>query len=160
AQSYTNHNQWTNEARYGAMVDAKQYLNGESGSLVDYNCELEKYGELKGLIAGTTSIAGAATPPSNKGCYGTLARTIDQSPNGLGSDHVQVATLFPTKATADGVCTNFGTGKTNAYLIHIGEGVDQTALNEFTKLGTITTMPGCLYSPKTTIVHGTALGDA
>jgi cytosine/adenosine deaminase-related metal-dependent hydrolase len=155
-QSYTNHNQWPNDPHYSAMVDAKQYLNGEGSSPVDYNCEMEKYGELKGLIAGTTSIVGAANP-ANKGCYGTLARTIDQSPNGLGFDDVQVATLFPSKSAADGVCSNLSDGSTHAYLIHIAEGTDASALAEFAKLGTITTDAGCLYAPQTTIVHGTAL---
>jgi hypothetical protein len=159
SMSYGNHNQWTGEARYSAMVDAKQYLNGEGTSPVDYGCELDKYGELKGLVAGTTSIVGAANP-TNRACYGSLARTIDQSPNGLGTDKVQVATLFPSTATADGVCSNFTSGKTDAYLIHDGEGVDATALAEFGKLETITTTDGCLYDPKTAIVHGTAFGDA
>jgi 5-methylthioadenosine/S-adenosylhomocysteine deaminase len=157
-QVYTNHNQWTNEARYGAMVDAKQYLNGEGSSPVDYGCEMDKYGEIKGLIAGTTAIVGAANP-ANRACYGTLSRTIDQSPNGLGADKVQVATLFPATSAADGVCTNFGTGKTDAYVIHVAEGVDATALKEFTTLGTVTTTDDCLYAPKTAIVHGAALGD-
>jgi cytosine/adenosine deaminase-related metal-dependent hydrolase len=49
-------------------------------------------------------------------------------------------------------------GQTEAYVIHIAEGTDQTALNEFTKLGTVTTTDGCLYAPQTTIVHGVALG--
>ncbi len=159
AKAYGNHDQWPAEPRYSAMVDAKQYLNGESGSPWSYGCEMNKYGELKGLVAGTTSIAGAANP-ANKACYGTLARTIDQSPNGLGTgDKVQVATLFPTKSAADGVCDNFADGSTDAYLIHIAEGVDTTAFNEFAKLRTITTTPDCLLSPKTTIVHGTALGE-
>jgi hypothetical protein len=155
--SYANHNQWTNEARYGAMVDCKQYLNGEGSSPVDYGCEMDKYGELKGLVAGTTSIVGAANP-ANRACYGSLARTIDQTPNGLGADKIQVATLFPATSAADGVCNNFASGSTDAYVIHVGEGVDQTALKEFDTLGTVTTTDGCLYSPKTTIVHGAALG--
>ncbi|NUP13413.1 MAG: amidohydrolase family protein [Polyangiaceae bacterium] len=157
-QAYNNHNQWTNEARYGAMVDAKQYINGEGSSPVDYGCELDKYGELKALVAGTTSILGAANP-ANRACYGSLARTIDQTPNGLGADKIQVATLFPSTSAADGVCTNFGDGDTDAYVIHIAEGVDQTALNEFSTLETVTTMDGCLYAPQTTVVHGVALGD-
>jgi hypothetical protein len=158
-KAYGNHNQWTAEARYSAMVDAKQYLNGEGTSTpVDLGCEMNKFGELKGLVAGTTSIAGAANP-TNRGCYGSLARTIDQSPNGLGVDKVQVATLFPTKTSADGVCANLASGSTNAYLIHIAEGIDTSALGEFAKLGTITTTPNCLYAPQTTIVHGTALGE-
>jgi hypothetical protein len=37
---------WTSDPRYGALVDAKQYLNGRR-SAVDYGCEMEKYGELK-----------------------------------------------------------------------------------------------------------------
>ena len=158
-KAYGNHNQWTNEARYSAMVDAKQYLNGEGTSPVDYGCELDKYGELKALVAGTTSIVGAANP-ANRACYGTLARTIDQTPNGLGADKVQIATLFPATAAADGVCTNFADGDTDAYLIHVAEGVDDRAEKEFATLNTVTTVDGCLNSPKTAIVHGTALGDA
>ena len=154
---YTNHNQWTNEARYGAMVDAKQYLNGEGNSPIDRGCELNKYGELKGVIAGTTAIVGAANP-ANRLCYGSLARTIDQTPNDLGQDKIQVATLFPATATADGVCSAISGDTTDAYLIHIGEGVDATAKSEFTKLQTVSTVDGCLFKPETSIVHGTVLG--
>src|SRR5262249_26019664 len=103
-------------------------------------------------------IQGSANP-ADKGCYAGLARTIDQAPNGLVADKVQTATIFPTQSSADGVCSNFGLGKTDAYVIHIAEGVDQTARNELGKLGTITTSSQCRYQPKTTIVHGTALGD-
>jgi hypothetical protein len=157
-KAYSNHNQWPGEARYSAMVDTKQYLNGEGASTWDYGCEMDKFGELKGLVAGTTSIAGSANP-ANRACYGSLARTIDQSPNDLGVDTVQAATLFPTKASADGVCANFTSAKTTAYLIHIAEGTDATALGEFAKLGALTTTPNCLFAAQTTIVHGTALGD-
>jgi 5-methylthioadenosine/S-adenosylhomocysteine deaminase len=157
-QAYDNHNQWTNDARYGALVDAKQYLNGEGTDQADFGCELDKYGELKALVAGTTSMVGAANP-ANKACYGGLVRSVDQTPNGLGTDKVQVATLFPATAAADGVCNNFASGKTDAYLIHVAEGVDATARKEFATLNTVTTEDGCLYSPKTAIVHGIALGD-
>lgn len=160
-RAYGNHNQWPGEARYSAMVDAKQWLNNEAGPTpqADIGCEMDKFGELKGLVAGTTSIAGSANP-ANRACYGSLARTIDQTPNDLGSDKVQAATLFPTATSANGVCNNFASGSTAAYLIHIAEGIDTTALGEFGKLGTVTTTAECLYAPQTTIVHGTALGDA
>ena len=157
-QSYTNHNQWTSSPRYGALVDTKQYLNGESGSPVSLGCELDKYGELKGLIAGTTSIQGSATP-GNKACYGSLARTIDETPNGLDDDKIQTGTLFPSTSAADGVCANFTSGKTDAYVVHIAEGTDAVAKKEFATLYTISTVDGCLFSPKTTIIHGAALGD-
>ena len=157
-QLYSNHTQYTNEARYRAMVDAKQYLNGEA-SPVDYNCEMNKYGELKGLLAGTTSIVGAANP-QDRGCYGSLARTIDQAPNDLADDAVQAVSLFPSTASADAVCNNFASGSTDAYLVPIGEGRNAAALNEFTMLNSVTTIDGCLYAPQTAIVNGSALGDA
>jgi 5-methylthioadenosine/S-adenosylhomocysteine deaminase len=155
---YTNHNQWPNDPRYKAMVDAKQYLNGEAGSPVSIGCEMDKYGELKALIAGTTSVVGSANP-ANRTCYGSLARTIDQTANGLGADAIQAATIFPSTSAADSVCANLADGSTDAYVIHIGEGVDAPSLAEWNKLGTISSADGCLYDPRTTIVHGTALGD-
>jgi cytosine/adenosine deaminase-related metal-dependent hydrolase len=156
--NFTNHNQWPARARYKALVDAKQYLNGE-GSPVKIGCELLKYGELKGLIAGTTSIVSAAIP-SDQACFGSLARTIDQRANGLASDKVQTATPFPSQDTADRVCANIATGQTESYVIHIAEGVDDTAHKEFQKLFDVTTKKGCLFSPKTAIVHGAMLDEA
>lgn len=166
---YENHDQWPQDARYGAMVDTKQYLNGEI-AILDANgvsakidpplgCEMNKYGEMKGIVAGTTSIVGAANP-LDKLCYGSLARTIDQRPNDLADDKVQVATITPSKTTADGVCQKFTEDLTDAYLIHRGEGVDEYSRSEFDKLGMLTTEAGCLYAPETTIVHGTAFGAA
>lgn len=168
-KAYLNHDQWTQETRYGAVVDAKQYLNGElaipgpngmSAKIPNpLGCEMNKYGEMKGLVAGTTSIVGSANP-LDKICYGSLARTIDQKPNDLAEDKIQVATLTPSGATADSVCQKFAEDLTDAYVIHRGEGVDETSRAEFDKLGTLTTTPGCLYAPETTVVHGTAFGEA
>ncbi len=155
---YSNHNQWPNEAKYKALVDTKQYLNSET-STVSLGCEMNKYGELKALIAGTTSVQGSANP-ADKQCYGSVARTIDQAPNDLGFDKIQTATIFPSRSAADAVCNNMLTGKTDAYAIHVGEGVDATARREYATLGTITTTPECLLNEKTAIIHGTALGDA
>jgi hypothetical protein len=172
AQVYTNHNQWTGEARYAAMLDVKQCLVNDSqgkptwcantpygtstGSL---RCEFDKYGELKGLIAGTTSIVGL--PGTSSACFGSIARSIDVSQNGLGTDTIQTSATFPpSKTSADGVCSNFAAGTTTAYLIHVGEGTDAAALGEFGTLGSVTTTPDCLYAPQTTITHGTAFTAA
>ncbi|CAN5919427.1 hypothetical protein BH11MYX2_BH11MYX2_14030 [soil metagenome] len=155
---YTNHKQWTNELKYKALVDTKQYLNGES-SPVSLGCEMDKYGALKHLIAGTTSIQGSANP-TDKACFGSVARTIDTSANGLDDDHMQTATIFPSADSANSVCANIASGRTSAYVIHIGEGTDAIARRELTQLASITTTPECLYSPHTTIVHGTAMDDA
>jgi cytosine/adenosine deaminase-related metal-dependent hydrolase len=169
---YTNHNDWTAEPRYAAMLDVKQCLVNDSqgkptwcantpygtaaGSL---RCEFDKFGELKGLVAGTTSIVGL--PGTSAACFGSIARSIDVAENGLGSDAIQTSSTFPpSKTSADGVCSNFASGTTKAYLIHVGEGTDARALGEFATLGSVTTTAGCLYAPQTTITHGTAFGAA
>ncbi|CAN5763427.1 hypothetical protein BH09MYX1_BH09MYX1_14870 [soil metagenome] len=163
-----NHSEWTSEPRYGAMLDVKQCLANDSqgkpawcaqtpygtpaGSL---RCEMDKWGELKGLIAGTTSIVGL--PGTAAACFGSIARSIDVAQNGLGSDKVQTSAIFPpSKASADGVCANFASAKTDSYLIHVGEGTDSKALAEFAQLGAASTVPNCLFAPQTAITHCTA----
>ena len=165
-QVYQDHDQWPSEARYKAMLDVKQCLVNDSqgkpawcaqtpygsaaGSL---RCEVDKWGELKGLVAGTTSIVGLAG--TTEACFGSLARSIDAAQNGLGQDKLQTSALFPPSSPSS-VCTNFASGKTDAYVIHAGEGTDAKALAEFATLGTLTTPNGCLYASQTTITHGVA----
>ncbi|MGZ3441217.1 MAG: amidohydrolase family protein, partial [Polyangia bacterium] len=92
-------------------------------------------------------------------CFGSVARSIDVSQNGLGTDSIQTSATFPpSKTSADGVCANFASGTTTAYLIHCGEGTDAKSLAEFATLSSVTTTPGCLLAPQTTITHGTAFG--
>ena len=170
AKVYTNHNDWTTEPRYAAMLDVKQCLANDSqgkptwcantpygtaaGSL---RCEIDKFGELKGLIAGTTSIVGL--PGTSSACFSSVARSIDVAQNGLAQDSIQTSAIFPpSKTSADGVCANFASGATTAYLIHCGEGTDTQSLDEFATLSSVTTTPGCLLAPQTTITHGTAFG--
>jgi cytosine/adenosine deaminase-related metal-dependent hydrolase len=167
-QLYDDHEMWTSEPRYGAMLDVKQCLVNDSqgkpawcantpygtsaGSL---RCEVDKFGELKGLVAGTTSIVGL--PGTSSACFGSLARSVDVSQNGLGMDKIQTSATFPP-SNGTGVCTNIASGKTDAFLVHVGEGKDPRALGEFARLGTSTTPAGCLYAPQTTITHGVAFG--
>jgi 5-methylthioadenosine/S-adenosylhomocysteine deaminase len=163
---YMNHDQWPSDPKYLAMLDVKQCLVNDSqgkpawcantvygtaaGSL---RCEADKWGELKGLIAGTTSIVGL--PGTSSACFGSLARSVDVAQSGLNQDSIQTSATFPP-SNGTGVCTNIGTGKTTAFLVHTGEGIDPKSLNEFATLGTTATPNGCLYAPQTTITHGTA----
>jgi hypothetical protein len=166
---YRDHNEWTNDVGYHAMLDVKHCLANDSqgkpawcaqtpygtaaGSL---RCEMDKFGELKGLIAGTTSIVGL--PGVGGACFGSLARSIDTSANGLGSDRVRSSALFPPSgATAASVCGGFSDGGVGAFLVHCGEGVDVSALEEFATLGALN--GGCLKAPQTTLTHGTAFAS-
>lgn len=170
AQTYQDHDQWTNEPKYQAMLDVKQCLANDSagkpawcastpygtaaGSL---RCEMDKWGELKGLIAGTTSIVGL--PGTGLACFGSLARSIDSPQNGLGTDKVQASALYPP-SSPDAICANFATDKTDAFIGHVGEGFNAKAAAEFPALGSMTTPAECLYAPETAITHGCALGPA
>ncbi len=170
AMVYQNHDQWPNEAKYGEMLDVKQCLEDASqGKPVwcppkydgagNLKCEMNKFGELKGLVAGTTSIVGL--PGTSSACFNSIARSADVAQNsGLGPDQVQTAVALPATATADSACANFSDGDTKAYLVHCGEGVDTASLNEFETLRTVTSVDGCLYAPQTAITHGTAFGPA
>ena len=166
AQVYQDHDQWPTEPKYMAMLDVKQCLVNDSqgkpawcaqtpygtpaGSL---RCEVDKWGELKGLISGTTSIVGLAG--TTAACFGSLTRSVDAAQNGLGQDKIQTSALFPPSSPST-VCQNFTAGTTDAFLVHVGEGTDAKALGEFARLTSITTPPGCLDAPQTAITHGTA----
>ncbi len=170
AQLYQDHDQWPAEAKYMAMLDVKQCIVDDSqgkpawcamtaygtaaGSL---RCEVDKWGELKGLIAGTTSIVGLAG--TTAACFGSLARSVDAAQNGLGQDKIQTSALFPPSDPST-VCANFTSGKTAAYLVHVGEGDDPKAAGELAQLGSITTPANCLYAPQTAITHGVAFTAA
>ncbi len=167
---YNNHDHWPNEVEYAYMLDYKQCLEDASqGKPIwcprhydgagNLKCEMNKWGEMKGLIAGTTSIVGL--PGNSSKCFGSIARSIDVPQNDLEEDKVQTSALFPPNAdSASGACQNFTSGSTDAYLIHVGEGTDDNAREEFGELFTVTTPAGCLYAPQTTITHGTAFGPS
>jgi hypothetical protein len=115
---------------------------------------MDKYAEVKALVAGTTSFLLA--PVGVDSCYSSVVRTIDTAENGLGVDKIQTSISVPSSTAAQTLCGKFASGATNAYVVHVAEGTDATALGEFTTLSGRAS--GCLLSPQTTIVHGTALG--
>lgn len=159
AEAYGHHGGWKEEPRYKALVDAKQWLNGE-GSPVSIGCELNKYAEIRAIVTGTTSMLGMVG--TGKACMGSLARSLGVLQNGLGADKIQTNIGVPrTAASADTFCRNMSpeVGKTDALVIHIAEGApgDPTARKELQQLWDKSTSDGCLFGPKTTIVHGSAL---
>jgi 5-methylthioadenosine/S-adenosylhomocysteine deaminase len=152
---YGDHDDWTLDARYKQVVDAKQYLGSEGTSPVDFRCEMDKYAEVKAMIAGTTSFT-LAPGAIDLNCYASVIRTIDTSKNDLGVDKVRESTIsIPDNAAATTLCNAFTADTVDAYVIHIGEGINATALNEFATLSS--RAGGCLLAPQTAIVHGTAL---
>src|SRR5262249_47478816 len=102
---FMNHTQWSDAKRYRALMEAAQNLTGKAkGSRANVGCALAKFGKLKQLIAGVTSVVGSAAPEDRR-CYGALGRTIDQLPSGLPTEKVRVGTPPPkTTAEVDKIC--------------------------------------------------------
>lgn len=163
---FQNHDQWTSDARYQALLDVKQCLANDSqgkptwcaqtpygtaaGSL---RCEMDKWGELRGLVAGTTSMVGL--PGTSSGCFSSLARSVDVIQNGLGQDKIRTSATFPpSAATATSVCAGYAADTVDAFLVHVGEGIDARSRNEFQTLAGLSN--GCLIAPETVVTHGTA----
>jgi 5-methylthioadenosine/S-adenosylhomocysteine deaminase len=130
------------------------------------DCELLKYGEIKGLIVGTTSILGQPMGSAKK-CYGSLARSIDGQFNDLpvtsrpspctakpSSDHILTDIAVPSGDALVDVNEKIASCDAWAYVVHVAEGIpgDKTAYNEWKKLIEIG-----LDIQQTAIIHGTAL---
>jgi cytosine/adenosine deaminase-related metal-dependent hydrolase len=153
ARVYRNHNQWpATDPGYKRVMAAKKHLEGSAGLA----CEMDKYGEIKALIAGTTSVL-LAPKTAARSCFASLSRTIDTQFNDLAAlgDTIQVSISVPGSNDADRrVCNAIESGKTKTYVVHVGEGIDPTSRKEFTTLAG--RAGGCLIRKETTIVHGTA----
>ena len=169
--SFADHNAWTSDNHYVAVLDTKQCIGNDSQGRpawcpVAYQgagsvkCEMNKWGELKGLVAGTTSIVGLAGAQLK--CYASLARTLDGPQNDLkvnsaGVDRIATSALFPPSNPA-GTCAAIANGTTKSFLVHCGEGKDQAAHDELTTLSNAS--GGCLLAPQTAITHATAFDAA
>jgi hypothetical protein len=115
---------------------------------------MNKWGETKGLVAGTTSIIGLIGTIS--GCVGSLARSLGTSYSNLDEHAIQSSALVPSTGSA---CKNLQDGSTKSYVIHTGEGTDAVAKGQFEKLRNLTDPPGCFMAPQTVITHGTAFNE-
>jgi 5-methylthioadenosine/S-adenosylhomocysteine deaminase len=150
---YDHANQWQAAPTYTAFKRDK--YNPMIGSTAtgggDLDCEMDKFGEVKSLLAGTTSIVGHNGAAN---CYESVIRTLGSNDSDFGVD--------------DGVSTNtLGVGSlpdpdagsfkdAGSYVIHVAEGKPGSSIySEFTTLES----KGFLTN-KTVIVHGTALGAA
>jgi cytosine/adenosine deaminase-related metal-dependent hydrolase len=145
---YSNHNQWQGSTAYRDFMEFHRQLEGT------LTCEMLKYGEIRSLLAGTTMIQGT---PGYK-CADTLIRNADLSYHGFpGGDTVRTNVRGPsaiTQSDATKLLDGFASGKITAYVIHLSEGIDETARKEFDELESL----GLLKS-QVVVIHGTALGQ-
>ncbi|WP_375756342.1 lamin tail domain-containing protein [Corallococcus exercitus] len=131
------------------------------GNSANSKTDAVRWSELRQVMAGTTSIAGA-------GGQGGFLRNLDVSntsqQEGLAEGYAESDT-FPlgdsggtTLAEGCGYASFPSSSKfasrASAYLPHIAEGISDTALNEFRCLST---GPGDVLFPRSAIIHGVGL---
>ncbi|WP_428265866.1 amidohydrolase family protein [Haliangium sp.] len=114
---YMNRYEWADVADYEAHV-LPYTAYRSSGS---HYCPAAKWGELRALVHGTTTIQGQSFEQS---CIDRLVRNADHK-HGLGPDHMQTTIASPRDITdeqAMGYVDNFLAGTTTRLAVHMGEG--------------------------------------
>ena len=147
-RTYDNRYQWQNDPTYDTCVEP--YRENKSELI----CEMTKYGEIKALIAGTTSIQGSARGD----CTETLIRNIEhRDANGFSDDVIQtrVTSIESMSAsTARSIANNIEEGTTKAFVLHLSEGRDTSSLDEYYILRD----DKDLLLDATAIIHGVPYG--
>jgi cytosine/adenosine deaminase-related metal-dependent hydrolase len=156
-KEWRNRYHWAGASAYKNTV--KPPYNKAKAEVFD---EANKWGELRALIGGTTSIQGA--PARNE--LGFLVRNIDHKTLGSKLVRTWVAPI-ETWGCDRGDCSpqlsriatlkqDFDNGTTKALLVHVAEGKrdDEASQEEFQWLE-----DNDLVRPEVVIIHGTALGQ-
>jgi hypothetical protein len=114
------------------------------------SCEAIKYGEMKALISGVTTIQG--TSPDLP-CFRTLIRNAENE-NELDVGPKHIRTFILDISTFDVAKEKMDFSVTKSFVVHLGEGVDSKAREEF-----VTLKQKGLLTSQTAIIHGTAFGE-
>lgn len=138
---YSNRGQWQSSRAY---KEFKAPYNDLKKTVL---CEMVKYGEIKALISGVTTIQGTA--PDNA-CFRTLVRNAENQ-NELGTSSHHIRTYILDIKTFKG---SVDWGKTKSFVVHLSEGIDEKSRGEFGILKQKNLLAG-----GTAIIHGTAFGE-
>lgn len=145
---YQNRYQWQDDASYAAAIKAPYNAVKNAGHL----CQAQKWGELRALMGGTTTIQGSI----GYTCQNGWVRNVESYM--FCSDHIRQNVLPVTglKATdAASLIAQFDAGTTKAYLVHLAEGIDDGSRAELDHLRTLG-----LLRKEVVAIHGTALTPA
>jgi 5-methylthioadenosine/S-adenosylhomocysteine deaminase len=142
---YKNRGQWQGSDAY--KVFKKPYDDLTNKGLT---CEMIKYGEVKALLSGITTIQG--TSPGSQ-CIRTLIRNAENQANlPISASHIRTF-ILDIGSFQGGIDWT----ATKSFVVHLAEGVrgDSSSLAEFTTLKA----KGLLASG-TAVIHGAAFGDS
>ena len=151
---FTNRHQWRTDA------EVIEKISGPMDRLASHFCDMNKWGELRALAGGTTSLMVTQPQP----CINGLVRNLDYNSGFYGttelnSEHVfNVLDLPPASSPAAraafvGAAHFFIANPFyEALLIHLAEGTDAFSLEEFTFM-----QSQSLLNPKGVVIHGIPL---
>jgi cytosine/adenosine deaminase-related metal-dependent hydrolase len=144
---FANSDQWQGVPEYRAFTEPLRTNEGM------YTCEMVKWGELRSLFAGTTTLQGA---PNRVCVTRTLVRDIEYGTDFEGIDRHRPNTLgigTVDAMTALGLRQDMDSGALTAYILHLGEGVNEASRREFDLM-----LQRNLLAGPMVMIHGTALG--
>lgn len=146
---YADRGQWRGSDEYARLVKAPYAKLTDTDHLT---ATLTRYAETRALVGGVTALQGAAV--SSQVVEESLVRNVDRRIFGqhIGRSVVDLGRLFGDELakTQAGIAD----GSITAVYVHLAEGVDDAARNEFQLL-----KDKQLLGPATIVIHGTALDD-
>ncbi|MDP3278101.1 MAG: amidohydrolase family protein [Deltaproteobacteria bacterium] len=147
-RSYDDRYQWQRATAYDTFI--RPYRDNVGTN----ECAMAKYGEARAIFAGTTTIQGGP----NRTCTRVLARNPEYGSDFGGVDTHQTNILGIGTVDAAAAMTlrsNMDSGALTAYIVHLGEGINDASRTEFDTL-----VSRNLLTRSTVIVHGTAFFDS
>jgi hypothetical protein len=155
---FTNRNQWR------ADPEVLRLVNGPIGRLESSHfCDMNKWGELRALVGGTTSIM----TTQSQSCIHGLVRNLDLNSGFYGTTELDREHIFnvldlppasdpASRAAFVGAARFFIANPFyEALFIHLAEGTDAAAEEEFTFM-----QSQSLLNPKGVVIHGIPLSPA
>ena len=145
---FNNRYQWARIAEYDTAV--KDPYNAVKNAR--HQCDGVKYGELRALVGGTTTIQGSV----DLGCARSWVRNVEFV--NFCEDHVRQHVLPINGIKADDarqLNEQFASGHTKTFLVHLAEGIDDLSRKEFEQLRGLD-----LLKPQVVGIHSTALDEA
>ncbi len=145
---YSNRYQWQNDASYAAAVKTPYNAVKNAGHL----CQAQKFGELRALMGGTTTIQGSI----GYSCQNGWVRNVESyvfCQDAIRQNVLPVTGLTATDAAK--LIAQFDAGTTKAYLVHLAEGTDDASRAELDHLRALG-----LVRKEVVAIHGTALTPA
>lgn len=124
-RTFVSRYEWRDDPDYSAFTRPE----GDSDPTVMGNqrgseCPGAKWGELRSIIHGTTTVQGQL-PTGMPDCLNRLARNADHR-HGLGADTMRTTIAGPCEPTfpaRSGLITDFGNGDATRLVVHVAEGV-------------------------------------